>query len=547
MESADPIARGATALARGDWASARSHFESALRREETAPALEGLSDALYWLEEFGSSIDHRRRSYALCRERGDVSRAARAAIWLARAYFSLYANAAVGNGWLRRAERILNEAGDCSERGWLVQLRGKVLPDAAAAVGHARQAVAIARRHGDRDLEVWALSEEGRALVSLGEVDEGMAILDEAVAAATAGEARSLLVVGDTCCNMLSACDRAADFGRAVEWCRVVDEFTERHHYPPVFHYCRVVYSGVLIATGRWKEAENELRSALRTVEKDYPTERVHSLSRLALLCVRQGRLEEAGQLLAGLETHGVAVEASSSLHLARGEAALADALLERRLGAIGDGLPAAPLLRILADVRLSLGDLEGARAAAARLVEIADRSKRPPIRAMACLAAARVGLESRDDSDQGFEKACALFEGAGMPFDAAVARLEWARSLAVTHRELAAEDARQAMSEFERLGARPFADQAAAMLRELGEGTRPGPRASGELTRREEEVLGLLSHGLSNVEIGARLFISPKTVEHHVSHILSKLGLRNRAEAVGWALRNLSPKSGEK
>jgi DNA-binding NarL/FixJ family response regulator len=102
-------------------------------------------------------------------------------------------------------------------------------------------------------------------------------------------------------------------------------------------------------------------------------------------------------------------------------------------------------------------------------------------------------------------------------------------------------------MSEFERLGARPYADQVAAMLRELGEGTRPGPRLSGELTRREEEVLGLLSHGLSNPEIGNRLFISPKTVEHHVGHILSKLGLRNRAGAVAWALRNSSPKPGEK
>jgi DNA-binding NarL/FixJ family response regulator len=548
MESAeDPVARGAAALAIGDWASARSHFEAALQREETPSTLEGLSDALYWLEELESSLDHRRRAYALYRARGDECGAARAAMWLARAYFSLYANGAVGNGWLGRAERLLNEAGDCSERGWLLQLRGKVIPDAAAAVDHARQAVAIARRHGDRDLEVWALSEEGRALVSLGEVDEGMAILDEAVAAATAGEARSLFVVGDACCNMLSACDRAADFGRALEWCQVVDEFTERHHCPPIFHYCRVVYSGVLIATGRWKEAEHELKIALRAVEKDYPSERVHSLSRLALLCVRQGRLEEAGQLLAGLETHGVAAEASSSLHLARGQVALADALLERRLDAIGDGLPAAPLLRLLVDARLSLGDRDGAQAAAARLEEIARRSRRPPIQAMAYLASARVELASGEDAHPRLEKACALFESSGMPFDAAVTRLEWARALAASHRELAAEDARQAMSEFERLGARPYADQAAAMLRELGEGTRPGPRLSGELTRREEEVLGLLSHGLSNSEIGNRLFISPKTVEHHVGHILSKLGLRNRSEAVAWALRNSSPKPGEK
>jgi DNA-binding NarL/FixJ family response regulator len=133
------------------------------------------------------------------------------------------------------------------------------------------------------------------------------------------------------------------------------------------------------------------------------------------------------------------------------------------------------------------------------------------------------------------------------MLFDAAVSRLEWARAMASDRSELAAEEARLAMSAFERLGARPCADQAAAMLRELGEGTRPGPRIPGELTRREGEVLDLLSLGLSNPEIGQRLFISPKTVEHHVSRILSKLGLRNRAEAVAWTLRNPIAKSDRK
>jgi DNA-binding NarL/FixJ family response regulator len=99
----------------------------------------------------------------------------------------------------------------------------------------------------------------------------------------------------------------------------------------------------------------------------------------------------------------------------------------------------------------------------------------------------------------------------------------------------------------FTRLDARPHADRAAALLRELGVGSRPGPRVAGPLTSREHQVLDLVSRGLSNREIGDRLFISPKTVEHHVGRILSKLGLRSRAEAVAWTLRNPSTESGAK
>jgi ATP/maltotriose-dependent transcriptional regulator MalT len=538
----DPVVLGSVALAHGDWSGACSHFEAALRREETALALEGLAEALLWLDEVGPSLECRSRAHVLHREAGDLRRAARSALWLALGHASAYGNVAAANGWLQRAERLLDQAGPCSERGWFEHLRGKLAPDAATTARHAQAAVEIARRHGDADLEVWALSEQGRALVALGRVDEGMAMLDEAVAAATAGEARDLFVVGHACCNMLSACDRAADFERAVQWCQAVDEFARRYHSAPIFHYCRVVYSGVLVATGRWDEAESELTSALRAIEVKYPVERVHSLSRLALLRVRQGRFEEAGQLLSGLETQGVATEAAASLCLARGQAARAAALVDRRIGVIGDGLTAVPLLGILVDARLAVRELEAARAAAARLEGLAERARRPPIQAAALLATARVAQARGGGAEALFGKACGLFEETGMPFEAAVARLGWAQALAVRNAAMAAEDARLALAAFERLGARPHADRAAALLRELGAGTPPGPRVPGELTRREHEVLELLSHGLSNGEIGGRLFISPKTVEHHVGRILSKLALRNRAEAAAWSLRNPPP-----
>ena len=134
MNSVDRVAEGAAALARGDWSGAREHFEASLGREETTAALEGLSDALFWLEEVGPSIERRTRACLLYQEAGDACRAARAALWLAMSYFSALGNGAAGNGWLQRAERLLEDAGPCAERGWLVQLRGKMTPDAATAV-----------------------------------------------------------------------------------------------------------------------------------------------------------------------------------------------------------------------------------------------------------------------------------------------------------------------------------------------------------------------------------------------------------------------------
>ena len=103
--------------------------------------------------------------------------------------------------------------------------------------------------------------------------------------------------------------------------------------------------------------------------------------------------------------------------------------------------------------------------------------------------------------------------------------------------------EARTALGDFERLDAARHADEAAALLRTLGVSVRTGRRSAEALTRREAEVLGLLGEGLSNPEIGDRLYITRKTVEHHVGRVLAKLGLRKRAEAAAYATRlKMSP-----
>ena len=174
------------------------------------------------------------------------------------------------------------------------------------------------------------------------------------------------------------------------------------------------------------------------------------------------------------------------------------------------------------------------------RLAGLARTLNRPDLIATAELAAADVSLARNDGAATAhLDTALELFTRLGMPLECGRARLGLARIHAeLDQAELAVEEARRALRGFERLGARPDADAAAALLRDLGVAGRSGPRLGAELTGRELEVLALLGEGRSNGEIAERLVIAPKTAEHHVSRILRKLGLTSRAEAAVHAVR---------
>jgi DNA-binding NarL/FixJ family response regulator len=142
-------------------------------------------------------------------------------------------------------------------------------------------------------------------------------------------------------------------------------------------------------------------------------------------------------------------------------------------------------------------------------------------------------------------EAALAAFGSVGMPYESGRTRLLLADVLTGQDRETAVAEARAALTCFEQLGAARDADAAAALLRALGvRSPRTGPKGVGRLTNREVEVLTLLGGGLANRDIAERLYISRKTVEHHVASILSKLGLGGRAEAAAYAVRHLERSS---
>jgi DNA-binding CsgD family transcriptional regulator len=544
-EMVDQLAAGERALAAGEWEDARQAFEAALTIEQSTAAFDGLGRALWWLNDAPGAIAKRERAYSGYRKAGDAERAASIALWLAREYTAVWGNEAAANGWLARAERILEELDErCAERGWLELTRAERASSPPEREARARDAHAAGQSFADADLELRALSVLGLAEVELGLVDEGLGRLDEAMAGATGGEA-AFETLADVSCRLLLACELAADEERARQWMRVVDSFAREHDQATLLSFCRICCADACSVSGDLPGAERELLESLRELPATGQRSRcVHPATRLARLRLLQGRLEEADELLAGHEASADALPTAVAVRIARGEVEAAAALLERRLGEIGrDNLLAVPLLAQLVDARLAQPDLEAARAAAADLSLVAERGLPDRASAVALLAEGRVArAQGRGDAQDLLAAAETSFTRLQMPLEAARARLDLAEALPSSSRAVAIDLARRSQATFERFGAERLADAAAALLRELGVPGRTGPKGFGELSKREVEVIRLVAEGLTNAEIAGRLFISSRTAEHHVSSILTKLGVRSRSEAAAQASRYLDP-----
>jgi len=537
------IARGHEALASGNWRDAREAFEEAVASTESPEALDGLGRALWWLREEREAVVQRERAYAGFRRDGELARAARIALWLSREYGLAFGNSAAARGWLARAERLLRDVAPGAERGWLDLAHSEAAGDPLEAARAAAAALEVALAAGDPDLELRALAQLGFAEVSLGKVDDGLARLDEAMAAATSGEPASLETFADICCTLMLACERAGDAERPQQWSQVLEEFVRRYDHVTLLAFCRTCCADVYAANGRIDAAEAELEAAVRELTEAGQRSRcIPPAARLAEIRTLQGRFDEAEQLLVGLEAEPEALQARVSLRVARGEAGAAASLIVQRLDQLGwTNLLVAPLLAQLVDARLSAERSDAARAAASALDVIAATRGRDRVEALATAAHGRIALaEGGDDASELLQEAVNRFAALGHRLDAARARLDLARSLAPGSPEVAVDTARHARAELESLGAVRDADAAAALMRSLGAKSRAGPRAAGLLTRRELDVLRLVGEGLSNREIAERLFISSKTAEHHLSRIYAKLGVKTRTEAASYALRHL-------
>ncbi len=528
-------------MAAGDWVGARDAFSAVLAVSEVPEAFLGLASALFWLGDLAGTIANCEKAYAGFRRRPDPWFAAAAALSLVGYNKGYLGNISAARGWLARAARIVGSEVPAL-RGELLGATAYVTDDPVESEALAREAVEIGRAGGNAGLELMALHAVGQALVQQGRIEEGMSLLDEAMAGVIGGEAEDPLTVAQLSCMTMVVCGSCFDLERATQWVQSLQGFIDRYGCPFLYAECRTYYGRVLFENGDWEAAEPLLIEAIAMSHGVFAAPHAFACGTLAELRLAQGRLEEAERLLYGVEGREEAAGAVAQVHLARGEPAAASAVLRRRLSATSpDRLDIAAAIELLGESAIALGNHGEAVEHGRRLVALGVASNCHLLIAHGERVVGHA-LGSTDAAAAGrhLENALGAFARAGIPYRTAQTRLLLAQVLSGTDRAVAVSEARLAFSVFEDLGACRDADEAAALLRDLGvRVARTGPRNFGRLTSREQEVLTLLGAGLSNREIAERLFLSRKTVEHHVARILSKLGLRGRAEAAAAAARN--------
>jgi DNA-binding CsgD family transcriptional regulator/tetratricopeptide (TPR) repeat protein len=504
---------------------------------ESAPAtspeaLEALSWDAWWRSDAEALFDTRERAYRAYRAAGDDLGAARMACWLGTDSVDFRGQTAVARGWLARARRLLEGHTDSVEYGWLLMHEAEKLMyvgDTGAAVERGTEAIELARRLGDLDLESLAVATIGLARVFAGDLDEGRRDLEEAATVALADELDQPWAAGWCCCYLIYGCEQTRDYDRAAQWCRRIESWAERR-LRALAATCRAHYGSVLVWRGSWEAAEAYLTESVAELAGFRPPATVDASARLGELRRRQGRAEEALRLFERAPDHPLSILGMGELHLAKQEWRAARDRAEEYLrdAASRPATPRAAGLELLVRAAALEGDLVAASAALDELTVIATHVGTD--HSGASLAWARGFLaEAAGDLDRArvaFEDAARLFHRTAAPWEEAHALLALGRVLdQVDRSQHGAEFRSRAEALFAEVGARRSRDPAVA--------------STPPLTPREREVLTLIAQGLTNREVAKKLVLSEHTVNRHVTNILAKLGTGSRSAAVALALRN--------
>ena len=468
---------------------------------------------------------------------GDPGFAAYMAFWLGMMLGNRGAGAVAG-GWLARSARIVDEHHlDTAVSGYLLvpqALRALDEGDALAAFALFEQAAAIADRFHETDLSTMSRLGRGQSLIAHGEIDRGVAFLDDAMLAVTSGEV-SPVVTGLVYCASIEAFHRIYDLGRAQGWTDALTRWREQQPEMTAFRgRCLVFRADLMRFHGDWPAATAEIRRAEETLLRPPPEPAAGEAFYVQAELYRLGG-DLAAAESAYREATGWGRRAEPGLvllRLAQGQTAVARTMLNRAIDETPAGLDRAPLLDALVAVAIASGDVEAARAAADELGTLAATAAQPLLDAVAASADGSARLASGEPvaALTAYRRAADLWQALDAPYESARVREGIGLACrALGDTESAAIAFGAARDAFERLGAIPDARRLEAL-------TGATPPTPGGLSAREVEVLRHVAAGATNRQIAETLGISERTVDRHVSNIFTKLDVSSRAAATAFA-----------
>jgi class 3 adenylate cyclase/tetratricopeptide (TPR) repeat protein len=471
----DPLEAGREAFERRSWREAYELLKQADDDGRLAAAdLEALAKSAWWIGRSAESISAFERSYAAFVETGDRAQAAFIALTIRREYQAKLAES-VAQGWLHRAEQLLEGQPESVAHGYLAIAHGEMAlgrGELDHTFEHFDRAVEIAAGLDDRDLTTWAAMRRAQALATSGRVEEAWVLMEGAAAAAVGGELGAV-TTGAVFCNVMAACRDSADYRRGSEWAEVSRSWCERQDIAGFPGICRVHRAEFMRLTGAWEEAEAEVRQATEELLDFHPAVAGAAFHELGEVRLRIGDLDAADEAFDQAQELGDDGQPGRALLLlARGSVDAAAASIRNALDERSwDRLARARLLPAQADIAKARGDAVTADAVAAELEGIAEEFGTAAIRAATAHSAGIAALlrEERGEAARRFREARKLWREIDAPYEAAQETISVADALiGAGDIEAAKLELESARATFRRLGARPDLERADALLASL-------------------------------------------------------------------------------
>jgi class 3 adenylate cyclase len=472
----DALEEARAAAARQSWRAAYGAYLDVGDAPLAASDLESYGEAAWWSGKLDEAISLRERAYSAYTADGDGLGAARMALtlqWDSEARGSF----AVANGWMANAERLLAGLPEAPEHARLLLVKAL---NAMFARGEYELAITLfdevyelANRVGDRDGQMLAISAKGRANIKLGNIDEGLSLLDEATASAMCGDLRAH-TSGLVYCITISSCQDLGDYRRAAEWTEAANRFCDKLDVSGFPGACRIHRAEVLRLRGDWSAAEAQAMAACEELH-DFDRS-ITAFGHYEIAEIRRRRGDFAG----AEEAYGISNEMGrqpqpglSLLRLAEGKVDAAVAGISRTLQDATEPLIRFRHLPAQVEIAIAAGDVKTARSAADEAEQIVDSYKIGDKRAAAFdatvhLARGQISLAEKDwpSAIESLRRARDEWQGVGAPYETARVRMFLGTAYTRSGDEHAGMgELEGALATFERLGAAPEASRAKELL----------------------------------------------------------------------------------